>query len=542
MKPMNILKVAKNSLLITVAVSGLGLGVVVASTVDGYVSPQRAAKAESEASQALSNQHYSEAITLGEEALKGAPRNANYRMTLGLANLSAGRFASAETLFGDVLTLDPTNARAALNLALTQVALDHASEARATLEIHHDQISPADYGLALALAGDATGAVRTLEAAARTDGATAKTRQNLALAYALSGRWDEAKTTAAQDLSPDLVDKRMSDWAQMAHPKAAWEQVAALLHVAPANDPGLPYQLALNSAAAAPEMAVAKASPPPAAVTTAASSSEATTARYETSGTAPATASFESAPARGATAETGAPSIAFASSHPVVQPTPTVAPQVARLIHAAAGPTKRSINEQASQKALGVAHAVAAHPLASLIKHHSFSTGYFAVQIGAYKSVALAKSAWNRDVKKVSALRSYDPAQSHFNVHSASYYRLAVTGFNTRYEAGAVCAKLRASGGNCFVRSVNGDQLASWVHPRGGIQMAAHAHAAAPKVAAKMHVTPPAKPATPVLAKAQPQSQIHQIGKINNTQLAKSVLKPMSKPSQVAGGQLAARR
>ena len=61
-------------------------------------------------------------------------------------------------------------------------------------------LDPADAGLALALAGDPQSAVAVLEPAARAVGADARTRQNLALAYAFAGDWDQARTVAAQDV------------------------------------------------------------------------------------------------------------------------------------------------------------------------------------------------------------------------------------------------------------------------------------------------------------------------------------------------------
>jgi Flp pilus assembly protein TadD len=534
MKPTNYMKIAKSSLLVTAALSSLGLGVVVASSVQGYVSPKQAKAAEKLAAEALTMKNYREAIAQGEIALSGAPRDAEYRLLLGQANLSAGRFASAETLFNDVLTLDPTNARAALNLALTQTALDHANEARATLEIHKDQIAVSDYGLALALAGDTPTAIRVLESAARADGATAKTRQNLALSYALSGRWEEAKATASQDLAPDLVDKRMSDWAEMAHPKAAWEQVASLLHVTPVNDPGLPYRLALNGTPSAPVVAEAKpepVAPLPAALPTAPA------ALFETASAAQAVAPSENIEPQPQPA-----SVAVAEPAPSPAPERVVAVRhhtvkhlaAAPIIRAATGPAKRMVATRARVKAAAISHRVIAYPANKLVAHHSFKQGHFAVQIGSYRSVALAQAAWKRDVHKVAALRNYDPAQSHFKLRSASYYRLAVTGFGTREAAGQVCTKLRAAGSSCFVRSVSGDQLASWMHKRGDVQLAAHAQKTAPKLTAKVLAKAASKSVPkPILAQAKAA--------------AKPATKPVHNTAQIKaqampGGQLAARR
>jgi len=103
----------KKALLVTVALGGLGYTMVTASAVENFVSPQQAARAEDKAAKALAKHKYIDAISWGEQAVLGEPHNADYRMLLAQANLSDGRFASAETLFNDVLTLDPSNGAAA---------------------------------------------------------------------------------------------------------------------------------------------------------------------------------------------------------------------------------------------------------------------------------------------------------------------------------------------------------------------------------------------------------------------------------------------
>src|SRR5205085_7353538 len=109
--------------------------------------------------------------------------------------------------------------------------------------------------------------------AARVPNATAQTRQNLALAYALTGDWTKARTVAAQDVPADQLDARMQQWMQLAKPAHAFDQVASLTGVTPAAvDPGQPVRLALvksdtKFAQAAPvqqaQPQVAEVAPPP---------------------------------------------------------------------------------------------------------------------------------------------------------------------------------------------------------------------------------------------------------------------------------------
>jgi Flp pilus assembly protein TadD len=168
------------------------------------------------------------AVAYAESAVSQAPRDAGYRMLLGQGYLQAGRFASARDTFADVVDLMPGNGKAALNLALAQIATGDWSAARATLDAHAKDIPAADLGLATALAGNPAGAITILDAAARAPGATAKIRQNLALSYALAGRWDMARIAAAADMSSADLDARMEQWAAFTQPKGAPDQVASL--------------------------------------------------------------------------------------------------------------------------------------------------------------------------------------------------------------------------------------------------------------------------------------------------------------------------
>jgi thioredoxin-like negative regulator of GroEL len=80
--------------------------------------------------------------------------------------MKAGRFASAEQSFRDAITLDPAPGRTMLNLALAEIALGRKEAAQSTLAQARGAVADADYGLALALAGDTKGAVAVLEGAA----------------------------------------------------------------------------------------------------------------------------------------------------------------------------------------------------------------------------------------------------------------------------------------------------------------------------------------------------------------------------------------
>jgi Flp pilus assembly protein TadD/cell division septation protein DedD len=452
-------KLAASTLAIGATMTGCGPASQQARPV--AVSDQAAVmkKAEafaSEASAILADAkgNRSKAVDRAERAVALMPANASYRSLLGKAYVSAGRFTSAETSFNDALTIEPSNGKFALNLALMKIARGDSGAALGLLEEHRGSISTADYGLALALAGDVVGAITTLQEAARAPDANAKSRQNLGLAYALAGRWIEARVVASQDLSPDLVDIRMGEWALMASPSAAWDQVAGLLRVKPVADAGQPAQLALvtpdnkalsavspeNSvtvvSSVAPEMdAVAAAETPQPVFETTAVAIKAPEPVYE-------------APAAASTVSIMLDDPKPVASQAVVPP----------LIHAEPRPLKQAIIP-----AVAFAPAV----------QRGVRSGQFVVQLGAYKKMSQAESAWERSASKVGELRNYDPTSARVKVKGGALHRLAVSGFVTREAASQVCTEVKKAGGQCFVRSVSGDAPMQFVSRGGSTRIAA---------------------------------------------------------------------
>ena len=393
-------------------------GIMVMSAADAPrdgITPEAkaAAKQAGKAGKALAR-HQAD-VEAAEQAVALAPREAGYRLLLGQSYLQAGRFRSATQAFIDTLQLDGGNGRAALNLALAQVANGDWQAARQTLAAH-GEIPAGDRGLAMALAGDTTGAVQLLTEVARSPEASAKVRQNLALAYALAGQWQAARMVAAADLSPADVDARLEQWAAFAQPRAASDQVAALLGVRPSADGGQPVALALNAPAPAAPVAVAMA------------------------GVAPTTVSVA----------TAAPAIRFAAPHEVVQPLAMT--MAAPLIQRAAGPIKVA------------ARATAVRPIAAK------AGGTWYVQLGAFDNAGVAKDAWGRAQRRYAAFRAHQPQGMSFTKGTATFYRLSVGGF-ARADAVGACRAYRARGGVCFVRAGAGDQVASWLG-KGRVQVA----------------------------------------------------------------------
>lgn len=386
-----------------------------ASSRDADKAASQAADLSAKASKALARNNGDKAVEYAEAAVALQPRDAGYRTLLGQSYLQAGRFASAHQAFVDTLSLDPHNARAALNLALAQTAEGNWAGARQTLTDHADVIPASDRGLALALAGDPKGAVAILYPAAREPGADAKTRQNLALALALAGDWRGARIIVGMDLSPADVDKRLGQWAQLAQPRHAYDQVASLLGVTPTQDPGQPIALALNAPAAPVALAAAEPAPEPIAAP------------------APQPVVAEAAPLA---KPVQTAQIVFAPRHEVVQAIPVQ-------------PTR--------ERARPVVEMAAAKPAPQPL-----SSGNYYVQLGAFDSAAVAQDGWARAKRRLPLLAEHTPQGMHFSQGDDNYYRLSVGGF-AKADARRLCNRYHARGGKCFIRTDAGDAVAQWV-------------------------------------------------------------------------------
>lgn len=381
---------------------------------------------------ALEQGDHATAIDFAERAVDGTPRDASFRALLGNAYFSGGRFASAEAAYKDSLALSPDQPQLVLKLALVAIAQGKHGDALAQLDAARGYLEPADYGLALALAGQPQMAVAVLDQAARNAGADPRVRQNLALALALQGDWTAARTIAAQDVPADQLDSRIQQWMTFAKPSRSSDQVAALTGVTPAAvDPGQPARLALVPQQE--QARVAEAAPLPAPVA-------------------------EPAPVP-------AEQIAVASA-----PAPAPAPEpvlsaAAEPMPAALPPVIEELKASRAAKAKAKAKAQAAKPsprAASLVHKASFpklarGNSKSVVQIGAYADRGFVGVAWGNLAKKYPALRGYTPSSARFESARGTVYRLSVQGFASDGAARDFCASLKRAGGNCFVRSVAGD-------------------------------------------------------------------------------------
>lgn len=439
--------------------SGSGLAKLTASALAFAAltaAAQPGVKHAERAEQALTKRKLDVAVTSAEAAVATAPRDAGFRMLLGRAYLEAGRYRSAASSFADALELEPGHAGAALSLALARIGLGEQDAARAVLERHGDRIAAGDRGLAIALAGDPAAGVALLEAEVRTGVSDAKTRQNLALSYALAGRWPEAKLMASYDLDPVTVAQRIMEWSRFAREQQASTQVAALLGVAPGADPGQPVQLALHAAPVDVQLAEA-APPPPAPMIEAEPSAPPPVAMLAEAPTSEPVVQLAApvAPPTLATVLAKAPrsgqAIQFAPRAEVVQSFKRPATAVPASVVAARTPTPRAPSPMFDQP----------------------GGGRFVVQLGAYDSAGIAEAAWQRLGDRISGLRDLTPSTATTMRGAATFHRLSISGFASRSLAVSFCERLRGRGAQCFVREAAGDVPLQWARRGGGQRFAA---------------------------------------------------------------------
>jgi Flp pilus assembly protein TadD len=382
------------------------------------------------AQMALATNNVAEAIPLAELAVERSPQDAGFRALLGNCYLAAGRFASAEAAYRDALSIYANQPQVVLKLALVQIAQGKNDEAKLLLAEARGVLDASDAGLALALAGDAQAAVALLEPAARTVGADARTRQNLALAYAFAGDWGQARTVAAQDVPGDQLDMRIQQWMALSQPSRASDQVAAFIGVQPAaSDPGQPVRLALNKNEAVKQVAAEPIGDVPAGLTST------------------ATVALQEVPAA---LEPQAEPLALAAAEPVAPPPPPpayVAPELAKLadVRPALSPAAVRLSEPLP-KLRGAAAPRAVNGKSRAV-----------VQLGAYSSRERIAFAWNKVSGKHGSLKRYTPVTARFTGGEGVVYRLSVKGFDSDRDAINLCASLKRAGATCFVRSVSGD-------------------------------------------------------------------------------------
>jgi hypothetical protein len=338
------------------------------------------------------------------------------------------------------------------------------------------------------LAGQTQRATEILESAARAPGATARTRQNLALTYAMAGDWRRARAVAAQDISPADLNARLYQWAAFARPGADGARVASLLGVEPGQDSGQPVRLAL--APTAPDQAFAEAAPVPEShaefAPATAPAPEAAPVQVAAAEAPPAEApafwvpsaqAYQPAPEPQAVAEAPAPApepaspapapVRFAAAAPVVQAQAEDGPAPAAPIL----PPREVETYTAAARSLVQPRPVARRTFASAPTPAPYfrrapaavrsGRAPVVVQLGAFSTEANAERAWLQHSRRYH-LQGRNPLTTTINVNGRTLHRVSVTGFASTADAQRLCGQIKAGGGVCFVRAQAGDAAVRW--------------------------------------------------------------------------------
>ena len=421
----------------------------------------RADLSAGQAQVAMAHGKTKQAVGHAEAAVLDQPRNAAYRAVLANAYLDAGRFASAETTFADALALGDTSPRTALSLALAMMGEGKMQQAYAVLEEWQDRIAPADLGLALALAGQPERGVAVMSNAIRGGDNNAKMRQNLAYAYALAGRWREARLMASEDLAGTQVGDRMEQWATMARPDAWQTRIATLLQVpAGIHDGGQPVQLALADKPSTPQLAVAAAPAAPKA-----DSELSALAAAEPVAPAPVASVVPVTPAAEAPEPTSLaglrqamaaayarPQVAAPVSepeHPATFAQAFAAPAVA---HSTLAVVSQDAASFAPPRLAKRASRPAVNGLARLVPAVATTTAAESthlVQLGSFASERGARRAWEIYTGKYPALAGHQLVISEAVVRGKHYWRVSAGGYG-RSGASSTCGMVHDTGGGCF--------------------------------------------------------------------------------------------
>lgn len=388
------------------------------------------AKFASNAQTALGKGSPDKAIALAEQAVLASPRNAAYRTLLGSAYLRAGRFEAARQAFDEAMQLGEDSGKAALSLALADIALGHGNAAVDTLNTYRDSIPVSDYGLAMAMAGQTQTGIAALTDALRGGENTPKVRQNLAYAYALDGSWSEAKLMAQQDVPADKLAERLQTWAFMARPEDTRRRVASLLG-APANvDGGQPTALALANF------------PAPAQLAEEAVAMSATQQAASGDAAELAKAAATAMPAPQTDAAAPQPALADASSAPTEAKIAAI--DVAPSAAAAPAPAMQQVVSQPVVQPVHGARSVHPAVLAGVRGNH-------VVQLGSFASAEGAQRAWRHFTTRNRNLAGYHNQITQVAVNGRQFWRVQAVGFNGFASARQMCQSVKAKGGVCLV-------------------------------------------------------------------------------------------
>lgn len=498
----------------TITIKGLAVSTAMAGALLSGCTTGQAPNADiaaANAAEAMAEGKHDRAIRHAEDAVRADPHNASYRAMLGKAYLDSGRFASAETSFDDAMHLGDNSPRTALSLALSLTAQAKYTEAAALLNDWEGQIAVADLGLALALAGQPERGIHLMTNAIRAGENTVKMRQNLAFAYAVAGRWREARLMASQDVPADQVSSRIEQWAAMASPLAYQQRVAGLLGVpAGVSDHGQPVELALANTPSVDqlgaeaeataivavdpneELPAVTAQPEPVNIAADGSVKITASAAELPSVGRPVTPVGRYSPPSAQSANDFAQAFSSEASRDAASPAPAPMPQLERetQIVFVSNPVIQKIpgvihpEDRARELNLAqadVAPRVAGRPVASrsipspdapssaLSSLPNDAGSDHLVQLGSFSSQENAERAWEIYVSRYPELANHDRVITEAVLNGKRYFRVSASGFGPQ-DSNSMCERVDNSAGDGCISWAASSPLPGAVNS--GIQLA----------------------------------------------------------------------
>jgi cell division protein FtsN len=163
----------------------------------------------------------------------------------------------------------------------------------------------------------------------------------------------------------------------------------------------------------------------------------------------PAEAKATPAPSTPAPAAAAPKPTAIAAA-PVSKPVPVAKAPPAKPV---TPPTKMAEATPAPATAAPKQLAAKAPPVSAPVAQAPVASGAYVLQIGAYKSQAEADGAWNTyKAKHAALLAGYSPNVAKADLgDKGTWYRLRIAGFSSKDVASALCDRLKADGGGCFL-------------------------------------------------------------------------------------------
>ncbi|WP_082992628.1 SPOR domain-containing protein [Erythrobacter sp. QSSC1-22B] len=420
---------ALTTALATVALSGCTANVA---------PPAQASTAK--AQDALAKGNGDRAVTHAEAAVLATPRDTAARTLLGTAYIEAGRFQSAATTLAEAVALGDSSSGTLTRLALAQIAAGQQAAALATLSRHMDALDPADYGLAIALAGRPQEAVHVLGNLLRNGTNTMKVRQNLAYSLALQGDWRNARIMAAEDVPADKLGDTMSKWAVLSAPEMFQRRIADLLSVKMVQDPGQPSMLALHNFDSVEQLAAENLVPngPAAPAPSRDFASSFGNGELPPVSQAPVSQADRPALAMSTPAQRTVPSSASAEAISAASPD---ARFVSREVVQGIPARTRSVTPVA--RPVAQPKAPAARPALAM------ASGDYRVQLGSYFSMSDAQTAWKVFLKRHPEIDGAEKVITKANVKGKIYYRVAAGGF-AKSSAQGLCQSVKSGGAGCI--------------------------------------------------------------------------------------------